>query len=345
MTASQIEKAWRAGKADTVYFFYGEEEFLRDELIRKSVDLLLPDAALRSFNLDEFDGIDATLGEVLSSARAYPVMAESRLVICRNTEKLFTARSDERKQEENEAIGAYLDDPNRSTVLILDSSKPGAKNTHPWKGLHAKSTAVGFDALKERDAIEWINERCEKYAKHLDTRAAQMLVSLIGTDLRALSNELEKIITYVGDADQITTADVEASVGVSPTYNVFNLTKAIGLRNKALATEIAIKMFEADKKAFYLTMLGINRYFEQIVVARELVSNKASEAEIIKALDLYGGAAYYVKDYINAARGYSRAQLDNAIRALVRTEYQTRKTSIDDSLLVENLIAEIIPTV
>jgi DNA polymerase-3 subunit delta len=344
MTAAQIEKAWRSGKADAVYFFYGEEEFLRDELIRKSVDLLLPDVALRSFNLDEFDGTENKLGDIIKAAKAYPVMTETRLVICRNTEKLFTARSDERKQEENELIGGYLEDPNRSTILILDSSKPGAKNTHPWKGLHAKTTAVAFEAMRDKDAIEWVTERSEKYAKHLDTRAAQMLVSLIGTDLRALSNELEKIATYVGDADSISIADVEASVGVSPTYNVFNLTKAIGLRDKALATEIAIRIFEADKKAFYLMMLNINRYFEQVVVAKELVANKASENEIIKALDLYGGAAYYVKDYITAARNYSREQLDAAVRALVRTEYHTRRVSIEDSLLVENLISEIIPS-
>ncbi|MBS1902595.1 MAG: DNA polymerase III subunit delta [Bacteroidetes bacterium] len=343
MTPEQIEKAWKSGRADAVYFFYGEEEFLRDELLRKAIELLQPDAALRSFNFDQFDGAEAKLRDILAAARAYPVMADIRLVICRNCEKLFTARSEQRKQEENEMIAGYLEDPNRSCVLILDTSKPGAKNTHPWKGLLANSTAAEFAPMRESGATQWIAERAERYAKRLDTRAAQMLVSLIGTDLRALANELEKLVTYVGDNDAITQTDVEACISISPTYNVFNLSKAVGVRNKALATEIVLGIMQADKRGMYGILSTLARYFEQLTVAREM-AGKSGDQEIAKALDLYGGAAYYVKDYINAARAFSGKQLDDAMKAIVRAELQTRRARVDETLLVERLVSEIIPT-
>ncbi|HET9137473.1 MAG TPA: DNA polymerase III subunit delta [Candidatus Kapabacteria bacterium] len=341
MTPSQIEQSWKKGHADAVYFFYGEEEFLRDELIRKSIDLLLPDVALRSFNLEVFDGAESKLHHIFAAAKSYPVMAEVRLVICRNTEKFFTARSDERKQEENEMVASYLEDPNRSTILILDSSKPGAKNTYPWKSLHANAAVVEFAPLKEGAAIEWICERAERYGKHLETRAAQVLVTLLGSDLRALSSELEKLVSYVGAADAITLVDVETTIGVSPTYNIFELTKAIGAGNKPKASEIAQKMVEADKGERFVMMMMLSRYFEQLSIAKELVG-KASDQAIAKALDLYGGGAYFVKDYIGAARRYSREQLDNATKAIVSAEHQTRRAKIDDKLLVQKLIAEVV---
>jgi DNA polymerase III subunit delta len=342
MTAELVEKGWKSGRADAVYFFYGEEEFLRDELLRKAVELLQPDQALRSFNFDQFDGAEAKLRDVLAAARAYPVMADVRLVICRNADKLFTARSDKRKEEENEMIATYLEDPNRSCVLILDSSKPGAKNTHPWKGLHLNSTVSEFAPMRDSAATEWIADRAARYGKRFESRAAQMLVSLIGTDLRALANELEKIVTYVGDAENINQADVESCISVSPTYNVFNLSKAVGVRNKPLATEIALGIMTADKRGMFGILSSLGRYFEQLAVAKEM-GGKSSDQELAKALDLYGGAAYFVKEYVTAARSYSRAQLDDAMRLIVSAELQTRRVRVDETLLVERLIAELIP--
>ena len=341
MTSIQIEQAWKSGRADAVYFFYGEEEFLRDELIRKAADLLLPDVALRSFNLDEFDGAESKLHQVFSAAKAYPVMTDARLVICRNTEKFFTARSEERKKEENEMVSAYLEDPNRSTILIFDTSKPGAKNTYPWKSLHAAATAVEFGPLKEGPASEWICDRAERYGKHLETRAAQILVTLLGSDLRMLSSELEKLISYVGSVDAITVKDVEATIGVSPTYNIFELTKAVGAGNKAKASEIVLKMVEADKGERFMIFMMLGRYFEQLTIAKEL-AGKQSDQAIAKALDLYGGGAYFVKDYISAAKRYTRAQLDSATKTLVSAEHQTRRARVDDVLLVQKLIAEVV---
>lgn len=345
MTYQQLEKQWRSGKADSVYLFYGEEEFLRTELIRKAIDLFLPDASLRSFNLDQFDGAESRLVDVLASAKAYPVMAEARVIICRNFEKFFVRRgkTDDADSPKNALIADYLEDPNRSTLLILDSTKPGAKNTHPWKGLFINATPIEFAPLKEQDAMEWICDRAAHFGKKLDTRGAKMLVDLLGTDLRQLSSELEKLVTYVGSEEAITTADVEATIGVSPQYNVFELNKAIGIRNKTLASEIVVRMFEADKKALFMTLFNLAKYFEQLVVAREMSHNRESDQAIAKALDLYGGAVFYVKNYVAEARRYTAIELDNAIKAIVATEYQTRKTSmVDDCLLVQQLIAEIL---
>ncbi len=343
LSYQQIEKNWRSGRADAVYFFYGEEEFLRDELIRKSVELLLPDASLRSFNLDQFDAAECKLGDVLRAAKAYPVMAEVRLVICKNLERFFSGRGGKKTGDDN-PLAEYLDEPNRSTVLILDSGKPGAKNTHPWKGLHANATAVEFAAMKDSEATEWIVERAERHGKNLVTRAAQMLVGLLGSDLRLLSSELEKIVTYVGSADEITVADVEATIGVSPTYNIFELTKAIGAGNKAKASEIALRMLEEDKSSYFLMFVMLGRYFEQVSIARELAAKRESEQAIAKALELFGGGAYFVKDYINAASRYgSAAKIDAATKALLRAEHQTRRAAVDHKLLIQRLMSEIVP--
>jgi DNA polymerase-3 subunit delta len=347
MTIQQLEKNWKSGKPDAVYLFYGEEEFSRSEFLNRALDTFIPDVSLRSFNYDQLSGNEHKVNDVTSCAKNYPVMAEMRVVICRESEKLFKTRDSEKSKKKDDdpfsLLYDYLDDPNRSTLLIFDMEKPGPKNQHPWKALFAKTTTVEFPSLKESAAVKWIAERSQKAGKFLETKAASALVMHAGTDLRTLNSELEKLLAYTGDREKITAKDVETTIGISPTFNVFELQKAIGAGNKSLATEIAMRMLEADKGARYPMFFNLAKYFEQLLVAREMSARRESEPAIAQALGLYGGGAYYVKDYISAAKRYSSAKLDNAMRTLVSAEFDTRKVKIDDSLLVEKLIAEITP--
>ncbi|MDP4219932.1 MAG: DNA polymerase III subunit delta [Bacteroidota bacterium] len=347
MTTQQLEKSWRAGKPDSIYLFYGEEEFLRSEMLQRAVDTFIPDASLRSFNYDQLFGNDFKINDVINHAKNYPVMAEMRVVICRDAEKLFKVRESEKSKRKDDdtfdLLYKYLEDPSRSTLLIFDMVKPGPKNQHPWKDLFAKTTPLEFPVLKESEAMEWITERASKSGRSLETKAATSLVTHLGTDLRTLASELEKLLAYTGDNENITAKDVEATVGVSPTYNIFELQKAIGSGNKGRAAEIAMRMLESDRSARYPMFAFLSKYLEQLAIAREMSAKRESDQSIAQAIGLFGGGAYFVKDYIAAARKYAPGKLDEALRALVRAEFDTRRVKIDDSLLVERLITEITP--
>jgi DNA polymerase-3 subunit delta len=347
MTSQQLEKAWRAGKPDASYLFYGEEEFLRAEMLQRALDTFIPDYSLRAFNYDQLSGNDYKINDVINCAKNYPVMAEMRIVICREAEKLFKTRETGKVKSKDDdsfdQLYKYLEDPNRSTLLIFDMEKPGPKNQHPWKDLFAKTTPLEFPILKEPAAIEWITERASKAGRSFAANAAHTLISHVSADLRTLASELEKLFAYTGESTMITVKDIEATVGVSPTYNIFELQKAIGSGNKSRAAEIALRMLEADKSARYPMFAFLSKYLEQLSITREMSAKRETDQAIAQAIGLYGGGAYFVKDYISAAKKYSSEKLDNALRALVSAEFDTRRIKIDDSLLVERLIAEITP--
>ena len=167
-----------------------------------------------------------------------------------------------------------------------------------------------------------------------------MLVDYIGNNLRSQVTALEKVITYAGDKDEITDKDVKAVVGNQSTHDAFELTKAIGAGNKQRASEIAVKMLAEDKSARFPMFAVLIKYLEQLVVAQDMSSKRAPDKDIAAAIGLYGGGAYYVKEYITASHKFSRERLDSAVKALVNAEFQTRKVKVDESLLVQRLILE-----
>src|SRR6266542_1998034 len=92
MTFEEVEKSWRAGKPHPVYVFHGEEEFLRSELIHLASELFLPEEGTRSFNFDLLYGPETSMMDVITIAQGYPMMADRRLVIAREAERILRAK-------------------------------------------------------------------------------------------------------------------------------------------------------------------------------------------------------------------------------------------------------------
>jgi DNA polymerase-3 subunit delta len=350
MISDSIEKTWRAGKPKPVYVFHGEEEFLRSELVALAADALLPDESTRSFNFDLLYGADTNIGSIVSMAQGYPMMAERRMVIVREAEKVLRAKPagstgrGKKKQSNEDPLLAYLERPNPDCVVIFDMPKLGAKNQSPFRELVEKAEVIEFPALKEGEVIEWIKGRAKKMKRTITDGAARLLVGHLGTSLRGHANELEKLVTYSSGRTEITEEDIEQVVGASREHNVFELTKAIGANNKSLAATIVLRMLDADKDQRQLLFVMLARFIEQLTIARELMAKGEGDKAIAEALELRGGAAYYVKDTMAVARRYTRERLDQAMKAIVDAEASTRKTNIGDELLIEVLLLKLLPT-
>lgn len=349
MTYEEIEKQWKAGKADPVYLFYGEEEFLRSELLHQAPDIFVPDEGTRSFNFDLLYGAETNLQTVLSLAQSYPVMSERRLIIVKEADKILKAKpatsgkGKSKGRVSEDILGGYLANPQPETVLILDMIKMGPRNQSPYKELAAKTTTVEFAVLKDPAVINWLQKRVKRSHKQINEKAARLMVGHLGTSLRLHANELEKLIPYLGERTEITEEDVETVVGASRSYNVFELTKAIGNGQKALSTEIALRMMQQDKDARHLLFVMISRYMEQLIVTQEMLMKGEKEPAIAEAIGLHGGAAFFAKEFVAAAKRYRRDRLDHALRSIVRSEADTRRVQIDDKLIVQQLIANVLP--
>ena len=69
-----------------------------------------------------------------------------------------------------------------------------------------------------------------------------MLAEWIGADLTRLDGEIEKLVLYVGERGEISSADISAVAVASGGYKPFALTNAIGRRETRKALEILAAM-------------------------------------------------------------------------------------------------------
>ncbi len=69
-----------------------------------------------------------------------------------------------------------------------------------------------------------------------------MLAEWIGADLARLDGEIRKLVLYVGDRKEISSADISAVAVATGGYEPFALTNAIGRRNTRKALTILAEM-------------------------------------------------------------------------------------------------------
>jgi DNA polymerase-3 subunit delta len=213
---------------DAAYYFYGAEDYLKDEMMRLVIEAAV-DPATRDFNLEllragELDG--ETLGSLLGTP---PMMADRRVVVVRDVGAL---RKDARR-----VLEQYLERPAQDVVLVLVAAS-GAKED---RALMERTAAVEFELLSGARVPKWITY----YASHdlgceITPEAVTLLQSAVGTELAQLKIELDKLASFAmgGDRRVIDEDAVAAIVGVRRGETLGDLLDAVALRNPPRALEL-----------------------------------------------------------------------------------------------------------
>ena len=167
------------------------------------------------------------------------------------------------------------------------------------------------------------------------------LVEYLGNDLSKVANELEKLMLQLGDQSLITEGDVFDNIGISRDFNVFELQKAIGKRD-IIRIERIVQHFMANMKSSPLILVVANlfSYFSRVLIARSM--SGASDRELGTALGLRSN--YFLREYREAARNYSIADLEHIITILRKYDLHSKgvdNRSRGDDELLRQLIQEI----
>lgn len=213
-----LRAALKSGSFAPVYYFYGDDDYVRDEQLRRVLDAAV-DPATRDFNLEMLRGADVEPEPLASLLRTPPMMAERRAAVIRDVHAL--------KREARHVLDDYLARP-LPDVLLLLIAPSGAK---PDKSLLANTVAVEFKPLAGERVPKWIAYYVEHDLHSTITEGAvRLLQEAIGTELAQLKIELDKLANYVGDGP-INEAAVAAVVGVEAGGTMGDLLDAVARRD------------------------------------------------------------------------------------------------------------------
>jgi DNA polymerase-3 subunit delta len=313
-------------KYGPVILFTGAEDFLIDEGVHAIVEQCL-DPSARSFNLDVMDGTSVDARDVVSHASSFPMMNEKRVVIVKDFDKLIGNEASQK------TITAYLAKPLESTVLVLTSEKVDGRK-RPVAEIKKHFASVVCKPLWENQLAPWAAARFKKKGKTADAEACELLATYVGSSLRAIDNEIDKVIIAVGNRSTVTMEDIAGVVGASRGYTVFDLQDAIGERNIDRALTILAKMLDYGESPVMIIAM-LTRFVIGLHKALELRSERmTSEAAASKMK----ANPYVVKKLMAHCVHFSFDELDRSMRALLATDIQLKSSGLDPRVAVELLV-------
>ena len=250
-----LQTALTSGNVAPLYFLYGEEGFLIDELQKLAV-ALVPEHE-RDFNLDVVFGPEAQAQAVLAQCAQFPMMAERRVVVVRGFEGL----------QDNALFKAYAERPNPTAAVFLCCNGKPNLSAHPYRALKQHAVAAEFQTLKGGALAGWVERRLRGAGVQTESGAAAMVADLSGPDLRTVSGEVDKLVTYVGSRQRLTRDDVVQAAGHTRDENVFELQKAVasGDRAKALGIGLALMGQATNRRGEAIRMVALLSAYVQKV--------------------------------------------------------------------------------
>ncbi len=326
-----------------IRLLHGEDEYSRSRSVA-AIKALSEDPSTAGLATSTLDAEDLTLAALTEAIQAAPFLSERRLVIVRG---LAGSLQDDRGRLKQlrgqqkalvEALEEHLPNIPETTDLIFVEPVPIAKR-NPVRRLveSAEGLTEEFRPPRGRALHRWIGERVEELGAQIEPAAIETLAGFVGEDLRSLSQELGKLLAYVGEGRSISVADVELLVPQASQANVFTLVDALGQHDSRTATGQLRDLLESGHHPLFVLAM-ITRQFRLLIQVKDLQERGLGEAKISSQLRL---SRWVSKKLVSQARGFSLGELEAVHRKLLDTDLSIKTGRTDPEPALEFLVVEI----
>jgi DNA polymerase-3 subunit delta len=313
LTRQDLQRAIKQKEVKPLYLLFGEESYLRDLAARAIADAVLKDAALREFNEASFTLASTDVQQAIAAAEQLPMMASRRVVLIRDFGKL--------READEEALVRYLARPVESSVVIFVADDLD-KRRKLSKTLLDACVAVEFAPLADAELAEWAKRRLKDLNVQTDERTLRQIVALVGSDVRTLSNELDKLATAALGSGLITMEMVDALVGRSRELSNFELADHLIARNRKRALQTLQRLLDDGAEPVMLIGLIASNY-HRLALAKELMARGAPNNEVYRQVGIFGRR----EEFLATARRSDASSLAQSIERIAAADLAI-KTSL-----------------
>lgn len=320
MTPLELNRELESDKFRPVYFFFGEADFRIKEAEKAIVRRFLPKSQLVT-NHTSLSAHKLDLGEILTALSVFPLMGEKQAFTISDIQSLSPT--------EIEKILALLTppDPNRIVIISSPSEKTPGKKTKMFSLLVERTASVEFKRIPEVQSEKKILSALREQEIQIDLEALKALAMLSGGDTGGLTEELNKLINYIGRGGSIRKEDISKVCSNYQAFETHELTNAIVNGNLSQALEMAGILLAKGEKASGL-LFSIGEHFVDLYL---LNNNKPLPPR-------KKGTEWKFKGQI---RLFNNAQLEKSIDLIASADFDLKNSVKPENLIIEKLIINI----
>lgn len=320
-----IDRAIKEELIYPCYLLYGAEGYLRKQNFQKLLKYLADPAD--TMNCTIYQGAGVEVEKIIDLAETLPFFAKRRVIVLKDTGLM---------KQSNDLLSDYLNDQAPDTVFIFLEEEID-KRSRLYKQLERDGLAVEYVPQQEKILFAWMNARMKSVQKTMLDSVKGYLLDLTGENMELIDKELEKLIAYAWDRNEITLQDVKLLCPNQLEDQIFEMVKAISEKKQEQALKYYYELLGLKVAPIKILAL-INRQFQQILHLRDSKKKGLSESTIASN---WGMRDFVVRNILSQSRNYDLNQVRWAFELGVQTDQDIKEGRITDQLAVELLILEL----
>lgn len=343
-----------------IIFLFGQDSFRSRLKLNELKDKYLREIDKLGSGLIVVDGVKAVMAEIASAAGPSSLLSKKRLIIIENIflnkdQEIFVKLAEYFKsRKRNDNIIIFWDSSlkikkiknavSAALASVDGQDKPlNKKQTTLFKFLSAQKYAYSFNLLSNTESANWAKKQVILSGGKISAKAAELLVGLVGNDCWQINNELAKLLSYktAGKLTQggaeIELEDVKNLVQGNFNENIFALTDALSVKNKALAVRLLAEQIETGLSDGYLLNMFV-RQFRILLQIKQALESGLSQRQLAGRLKLH---PFVAQKGAEQARNFTLSILKNILSRLAKIDYEVKSGQSDYLTSLNMLIARL----
>lgn len=295
------------------------------------------------YNFHKIDATEHSLGALLDIANSFPMLGEKTTIVCKNFNQYFEGRL--KKGDKNILnLENYFKNPNPTTRLILCvaqekfSKVKNNKFPKPWDQIVESCDSVFYPKVWPNNFPKWINTKLNENGIKTNEEVIRVILSQTPENLRDIGNQVEKIVTYLGDKKSLDEKEIFNIIGNSRIFNVFELQKQVISRNLESALHILKNIYTNSKSDIIAISSIFNNFFKNVLKLIDNRNNSSNKYDLARQI---GVSPFFVDDLRLAASNYNDKEIEKIFILLSETDLKLKSSNENQLNLVSKLLIDI----
>lgn len=295
-----------------IYVLYGENE----SEIKKYISLIIKENKIDTKVTYNYK--DDKIEDVIEEASYTDLFGSTKLIILNDSTFLSTD-----KLTNEDKLLSFIDNPNKSTILILKNDKIDSKKKIV-KELNIKAKVIEFKLLNNKNIDKYIMDYFKEKDFSIDTPSIKEISKRLISNTSVIDSELEKLILYKNNSKKVTLTDVEKVITKYESVNVFDLIDSVIRKDKkGIFTKYKKLIDEKIEPIMILTLLS-NQF--RLLLSVLILSKNTTDDKIASILNEH---PYRIEIAKRSIYNIKKEELILIIKKLFITDYNI-KTGIMD---------------
>jgi len=337
MTPEKLEQELKQGKLNSIYLFYGKEEYMLDTAVKKIKKLF--GNMLLGINYIQID--DTNINSLISEIQMPSFGYDKKLIIVKNSGLFKKSKAGGRKTSKTEnslsdKIATFIEENismiNEAVILVFIEGEIDSNSLS--KTIEKHGVVCNFEKLKPAQIAARLKAICNAYKVNIDDRTMQEFIETCGTNMQVLINEIRKLIEYAGENGSITKEAISLLSIKELDSVIFDLTDNLGKKNISKALDILHELIY-NKEPIQKILITLYGHFKRIYLTKLALDYNRN---IVDALNLKPNQTFLANKYKQQVGYFNQKILRKILQELIDLDYNYKQGNIDINVGLEAIL-------